>query len=206
MIEKLTKVTENFAYGLGVFKRIWDIVSLPICVFILFLFVIRYKPQQTTYVIPPVVVINKDGSSIRLLNDNSDEAYRSAAINTAQRIAGVIFGYSNDGEYAARAAEVSKTLQENSKAAHLYRDTVQRNLNEAKKNTATFTPDSEGIIAQLDPNNRGIMVVILHGFQSISTVAGTTSNKVTISYSMYFNEKRGDDGEVFKVSEFNLNN
>jgi len=198
-------IIQNFAYYLGVFKRIWDIVSFPICVFLFAIYVFTHKPAQVTYVFPPVVVINKDGSSLRLLNDNSEEAYRSAAIFAAQRVSRVIFGYSNDGQYASNAADISKVIQENSPASRLYRDTVQKNLAESKKSSAIFTPDQDGTIAALDPKNRGIMVVILHGFQTVTTSSGSTSSKVTINFSLYFNEKRGDDGEVFKISDFNFN-
>ena len=202
----MSHIADNFAYYLGVFKRVWDIVSLPICVLLFAIYIFTYKPTQVTNVFPPVVVINKDGSSIRLLNDNSEEAYRSAAIFTSQRVARVIFGYSNDGQYASNAADLSKVIQENSPASRTYRDIVQKNLTESKKSSSIFTPDQDGVIASLDPKNKGIMVVILHGYQTVTTSSGTTSSKVTINFTMYFNEKRGEDGEVFKISDFNFNN
>jgi hypothetical protein len=187
----------DFGYYLGVFKRIWDIISFPLCLLILAIFVIRYRPETTVYSIAPVVAINKDGSSVLLLNDNSAQSYRDAAIHTAERIANVIYGYESGGKYAAKSAEISQ--------ARDYRSVVQKNILESKKSSAVFSMNSEKTIAALDPKNKGIMVVILSGYQTIKTDAGTTSNPVTLNLTMYFNEKRGEDGEIFKISEISFN-
>lgn len=195
----------EFGYYLGVFKRIWDIISFPLCLLILVIFVIRYRPETTVYSIAPVVAINKDGSSVLLLNDNSAQSYRDAAIHTAERIAQVIYGYENGGKYAANSAEISKLFDENSSQARDYRSVVQKNILESKKRSAVFSMNSDKTIAALDPKNKGIMVVILNGYQTIKTDAGTTSNQVTLNLTMYFNEKRGEDGEIFKISEISFN-
>lgn len=195
----------DFGYYLGVFKRIWDIISFPLCLLILAIFVIRYRPETTVYSIAPVVAINKDGSSVLLLNDNSAQSYRDAAIHTAERIANVIYGYESGGKYAAKSAEISKIFEENSSSARDYRSIVQKNILESKKSSAVFSMTPEKTIAALDPKNKGIMVVILSGYQTIKTDAGTTSNPVTLNLTMYFNEKRGQDGEIFKISEISFN-
>lgn len=195
----------EWGYHIGVFKRIWDIFSFPICVLLLAVFIFKYKAETVVYTVAPVVTINKDGTSVVLLNKNSAQAYRDAAIQTSERVAKVIYGYSNDGQYSTSAAEYSKLFDENTSASRTYRDIIQKNILESKKNTAVFTLDRQKTIAALDPKNSGVMVVILKGYQTITTTSATTSNPVTLNLTMYFNEKRGEDGEIFKISDINFN-
>ncbi len=194
----------EFGYYLGIFKRIWDIISFPICVLIVFIFVIKYKPEQKIYSVAPVVTINDDGSSIVLLSNNSAPAFKKSAIYTAEKIAKVIFGYTNNGEYASNAAVISKIFVENSRTSRFFRDIVQQNIQKSKKEDSTFSLDRTNTIAEVDPKDDHFMVVIVKGFQTITTTAGTNSQKVNLYITFYFNEKRGEDGEIFKVQDMSF--
>ena len=103
------------------------------------------------------------------------------------------------------SANISKFIYEKDSASKVYRDRINRNLEQAKNFTATFTLDKNKTIAQVDPKDDTIMVVLVEGYQTISSPSGTTTNPVKVNYMMYFNETRGEDGNVFKVSEITFN-
>jgi hypothetical protein len=195
----------SFAYGLGVFYRIWTVISFPICLFLLIIYILTHKTPQTIFTVAPVVAINHDGSTVLLVSNNSSSSYRNVAINVAERISKIIFGYSNDGQYAASAANTSKIFEENSQASRSFREIIQRNIIDSKQSNAVFTLDPKRTIAALDPKDPTIMVVIAQGFQTISTTSGTTTKEVKINLTMYFNEKRGSDGDIFKVYQISFN-
>ena len=194
----------EFGYYLGIFRRIWDIISFPLCVLILLLFVIKYKPEQKIYNVAPVVTINEDGSSVVLLSNNSAPAFKKAAIYTAEKIAKVVFGYSNNAEYASNAAQISKLFVHSSKTSRTFRDIVQNNIQKSKKEEATFSLDRTNTIAEVDPKDDHYMVILLKGFQTITTLAGTNTQKVNLYITFYFNENRGEDGEIFKVQDMSF--
>ncbi len=195
----------EYAYYLGVFKRIWDIISFPLCLFILVIYIFTHNSQKIVYTISPVVAVSPDGSSILLLSDNTSAAFRTVAINVANRVAKIVYGYSNDGQYAASAANVSKLFEENSSGARTFREMIQKNLSEAKLGNSVFTLDPKNTIAALDPKDSSIMVVIANGFQTISNSAGTTTKNVKINLTMYFSETRGKDGDIFKIYQISFN-
>lgn len=196
----------EFAFYLGVFKRIWDIISFPICLLLLAIYVFTHNSQKIIYTVAPVVTVSPDGSSILLLSDNSSASYRTVAINVANRISKIVFGYSSDeGKYAASAANISNIFEENSSASRTFREIIQRNIKDSKISSSVFTMDTKNTIAELDPQNAGIMVVILKGFQTITTSSGTKTKKVNLNLTMYFNENRGKDNEIFKISSISFN-
>ena len=51
-------------------------------------------------------------------------------------------------------------------------------MEQAKNFTATFTLDKNKTIAQVDPKDDTIMVVLVEGYQTISSPSGTTTNPV----------------------------
>lgn len=145
-----------------------------------------------------------DSARVRLLNDNSEEIFRDIAIKTAERISTVVFGYANSGEYASKAAEISKLFIENSKVSRTFRDIVQNNIQSGKKETSVFNIDTQETIASVDPKQENFMVVMVKGFQTITTDAGTNTKKVNLNITFYFNENRGKDGEIFKVFDMSF--
>jgi hypothetical protein len=195
----------NIGYMLGVFYRIWTIISFPMCLFLFFIFIITHREKPPIFTVAPVVSISPDGTSVLLESRNEAALYKRAAINVANKVSQALFGFSNDGQYAANAANISKFIYEKDSASKVYRDRINRNLEQAKNFTATFTLDKNKTIAQVDPKDDTIMVVLVEGYQTISSPSGTTTNPVKVNYMMYFNETRGEDGNVFKVSEITFN-
>lgn len=195
----------NIGYMLGVFYRIWTVISFPICLFLFFIFIITHREKPPIFTVAPVVSISPDGTSVLLESRNEGALYKRAAINVANKVSQALFGFSNDGQYAANAANISKFIYEKDSASKVYRDRINRNLEQAKNFTATFTLDKNKTIAQVDPKDDTIMVVLVEGYQTISSPSGTTTNPVKVNYMMYFNETRGEDGNVFKVSEITFN-
>lgn len=195
----------NIGYMLGAFYRIWTIISFPICLFLFFIFIITHREKPPIFTVAPVVSISPDGTSVLLESRNEAALYKRAAINVANKVSQALFGFSNDGQYAANAANISKFIYEKDSASKVYRDRINRNLEQAKNFTATFTLDKNKTIAQVDPKDDTIMVVLVEGYQTISSPSGTTTNPVKVNFMMYFNETRGEDGNVFKVSEITFN-
>lgn len=195
----------SFAYSLGVLYRIWTVISFPICLLILVIYVFTHNNQKIVYTIAPVVSISSDGSTVLLESKNSSASYRNVAINIADKISKIVFGYSSGGQYAASAANVSKIFDENSQASRAFRDIVQKNLVDSKVGSAVFTIDSKSTIAALDPKDASIMVVLVNGYQTISNSSGTTTKNVKINFTMYFNENRGNDGDIFKIFQISFN-
>ncbi len=195
----------NIGYMLGVFYRIWTIISFPICLFLFFIFIITHREKPPIFTVAPVVSISPDGTSVLLESRNEGALYKRAAINVANKVSQALFGFSNDGQYAANVANISKFIYEKDSASKVFRDRINRNLEQAKNFTATFTLDKNKTVAQVDPKDDTIMVVLVEGYQTISSPSGTTTNPVKVNYMMYFNETRGEDGNVFKVSEITFN-
>lgn len=194
----------QFGYLLGYFYRLWTVISFPICVILIFLYLITHREKAPIFTVAPVITINKDGT-VSLLSDNNASIYKPVAINTAEKIAQVIYGFNNGGDYVANVANISKLIYENDSAAKVFRDKITKNVEMSKTVTATFTLDRDKTIAQVDPNDQTIMVVLVHGFQTLSSSTGTTTSRVSLNLVMYFNETRGEDGNVFKVTEISFN-
>lgn len=195
----------TLGYRLGVFYRIWTVVSFPLCLVLFIIYILTHGNQQIVYTIAPVISIAPDGKTILLESKTNSTAFNNAAIYLADRVSKILFSYSNDGQYAASAANISNVFDENSKASRTFREVIQKNLSDAKLGNSVFTLDYKKTIASLDPNNPGIMVVLAEGFQTISNSSGTTTRNIKVNYVMYFNEKRGSDGDVYKITDISFN-
>ena len=79
-----------------------------------------------------------------------------------------------------------------------------QNMLNGKKQNSVFNLDTEDTIAAIDPKHENYMVVMVKGFQTITTEAGTNTTKVNLNLTFYFNEKRGKDGEIFKVLDMSF--
>ena len=102
----------NIGYMLGAFYRIWTIISFPICLFLFFIFIITHREKPPIFTVAPVVSISPDGTSVLLESRNEAALYKRAAINVANKVSQALFGFSNDGQYAANAANISKFIYE----------------------------------------------------------------------------------------------
>jgi hypothetical protein len=195
----------NIGYMLGVFYRFWIILSFPLCLFVLFVFILTHREKPQIFTVSPVISISPDGTTALLESRNNSSAYKKVALNVADKVSQALFGFSNDGQYAANVANISKLIYENDPASRTFREKINRNFEQAKTVTSTFTLDKKKTIAELDPKDDRIMVVLVEGYQTLSSTAGTTTNPVKVNLMMYFNDTRGEDGYVFKVSEISFN-
>lgn len=163
-----------------------------------------FSKEQSFQIAP--LLASENGQVSRLVCDAGDPEFEKIALQIAVPFVTDLLSFEKDNErdYAVKADEQRKILEDGSLAAETFRDILSSNLARISKEGARFEVDRSRSGARSDPRNPKLLNVALSGKLSLVKPQGVFEESVDIDLVLIHNANRGQSSreKVFLVRKF----